>query len=128
MVNFRALSTSISVYRGKSGVLEHTIAGFVAGASYKFKLGPAAMLVGGGLGMALGTFAGFMQYSFLTATGRTMEEVRYWNYNWVSKRSEKWNQGMDEHKAKEDLLLVKERNLKTNLQSLDSMKFDNEKS
>jgi hypothetical protein len=46
----RLLTTSISVYRGYSSILEYVAAGFITGALYKFNMGLAGMAVGGGLG------------------------------------------------------------------------------
>jgi hypothetical protein len=46
----RLLTTSISVYRGYSSVLEYAAAGCITGALYKFNMGLAGMAVGGGLG------------------------------------------------------------------------------
>lgn len=47
---FRLITTSISVYRGKSSILEYLVGGGVTGALYKFSMGPRGMLVGGALG------------------------------------------------------------------------------
>jgi len=46
----RLLTTSISVYRGYSSILEYVAAGCITGAIYKFNMGLAGMAVGGGLG------------------------------------------------------------------------------
>lgn len=46
----RLLTTSISVYRGYSSILEYAAAGCITGALYKFNMGLAGMAVGGGLG------------------------------------------------------------------------------
>lgn len=51
--NFSGLTTTISAYRGENGILEHSIAGTLAGFLYKFKLGPRAWIVGAGLGFIL---------------------------------------------------------------------------
>jgi len=53
----RLLTTSISVYRGYSSILEYAAAGCITGALYKLNMGLAGMAVGGGLGT----------YNFLTA-------------------------------------------------------------
>jgi hypothetical protein len=47
----RLLTTSISVYRGYSSILEYMAAGCITGALYKFNMGLAGMATGGGLGI-----------------------------------------------------------------------------
>lgn len=47
---FRTVSTTISVYRGKFGIIEHLAAGTVSGFLYKFPAGPRAWVVGSLLG------------------------------------------------------------------------------
>jgi hypothetical protein len=47
----RLLTTSVSVYRGYSSILEYVAAGCITGALYKFNMGLAGMAVGGGLGI-----------------------------------------------------------------------------
>jgi hypothetical protein len=47
----RLLTTSISVYRGYSSILEYVAAGCITGALYKLNMGLAGMAVGGGLGI-----------------------------------------------------------------------------
>jgi Tim17/Tim22/Tim23 family. len=46
----RLLTTSISVYRGYSSILEYVAAGCITGTLYKCNMGLAGMAVGGGLG------------------------------------------------------------------------------
>lgn len=82
----RLMTTSIATYRGKSSLLEYTTAGFLTGACYKLSLGPRAMLVAGAVGGLFGTTAGAMSLGILKLTGTTMEEVRFWQYNWKKNR------------------------------------------
>ncbi|KAB0794775.1 hypothetical protein PPYR_11614 [Photinus pyralis] len=105
------VSTLYSTYRGKNGILEHTAAGTVAGSLYKFKLGPPAMLVGGLVGGALGSVAGVATNVLLKLSGMTMQEVRYWNYKWLKKRSDKYNEEFKKHIEKDQIELLTEREL-----------------
>jgi hypothetical protein len=45
------LTTTISVYRGHSSILEYVVAGSITGALYKCNMGLRGMAVGGGLGI-----------------------------------------------------------------------------
>lgn len=47
---YRGISTTISVYRGKTGIVEYVAAGVVSGSLYKLNMGPRGWIVGGGLG------------------------------------------------------------------------------
>jgi len=47
----RLLTTTISVYRGHSSILEYVVAGSITGALYKCNMGLRGMAVGGGLGI-----------------------------------------------------------------------------
>lgn len=80
--------TAISVYRAKSSVYEYTAAGTVAGAMYKINTGLRGMTVGGLLGGTLGSLAGLVSLLILKFSGTSMEEVRYWQYNWKRERDE----------------------------------------
>lgn len=48
---FSLISTTLSVYRDESSIADYVTGGIITGAIYKANLGPAAMLVGAGLGM-----------------------------------------------------------------------------
>lgn len=50
IVDSRGISTGISVYRGKTGIVEYVTAGMVSGVLYKLNMGPRGWLVGGGVG------------------------------------------------------------------------------
>ncbi|XP_023708484.1 RPII140-upstream gene protein isoform X3 [Cryptotermes secundus] len=81
------LTTSISIYRGRSSILEYVAAGGITGALYKCSMGLRGMAVGGGLGSFLGGIAGLVSLSILKFSGMTMEEVRYWQYQWKEDRT-----------------------------------------
>lgn len=88
------LTTSISVYRGYSSILEYAAAGCITGALYKFNMGLAGMAVGGGLGGVLGGIAGLVSLSILKLSGMSMEEVRYWQYQWKEDRNRRFFRGV----------------------------------
>lgn len=78
--------TTISVYRGKSSIIEYLSAGAVAGSMYKINTGLRGMTVGCILGLGLGGLAGGASLLLLKVSGTSMEEVRYWQYNWKLER------------------------------------------
>lgn len=80
--------TTIAVYRGKSSIFEYIAAGAVAGSMYKINTGLRGMTVGGLLGCGLGGVAGIISLVVLKASGMSMEEVRYWQYNWKRDRDQ----------------------------------------
>ncbi|XP_046743252.1 RPII140-upstream gene protein [Diprion similis] len=80
--SFVLLTTSVAVYRGKSSLLEYVTAGTITGGMYKTMLGPRAMLVGGAVGGVFGGVTGALTLALLKLSGTTMEEMRYWQYNW----------------------------------------------
>lgn len=88
------ITTSISVYRGKSSFVEYITAGTLTGMGYKFGMGPRGMLVGGLLGGALGGIAGGLSLLILSASGMSMEEVRYWQYKWRAQRDNDINESL----------------------------------
>ncbi|KAF5290006.1 hypothetical protein FQR65_LT11672 [Abscondita terminalis] len=106
------VSTCTAAYRGKNGIIEHCIGGATAGFLYRFKLGPRAWVVGSAVGLVLGTFTGVTTYFLLQATGMTMQEVRYWNYKWLEKRSDSFNKEYKKHIEKEQNTLMLERESK----------------
>uniref|UniRef100_A0A0K8TKI9 Complex I assembly factor TIMMDC1, mitochondrial n=1 Tax=Tabanus bromius TaxID=304241 RepID=A0A0K8TKI9_TABBR len=83
---YAGITTCVSVYRGKSSIYEYLAAGSVTGALYKVNMGLKGMAAGGIVGLALGGVAGTLSLLLLKATGTTMEEVRYWQYNWKLER------------------------------------------
>ncbi|XP_068222763.1 RPII140-upstream gene protein [Palaemon carinicauda] len=76
------VTTTISVYRGKSSLLEYIAGGAVSGSMYKFKSGPKATIAGGAVGGILGAVAGSLSLAIMYLTGTSMEEIRYWQYKW----------------------------------------------
>lgn len=85
---FRITSTSVAIIREKSGILEHTDGGFVAGAIYNIKNGIRGVIVGGGLGGVLGTIFGTITYVILLISGKTMEDIRLYTREWKTEREE----------------------------------------
>lgn len=67
---------------------EYLSAGAVAGSLYKINTGLRGMTVGGLLGGGLGGLAGLFSLLVLKASGTSMEEVRYWQYNWKRERDQ----------------------------------------
>ncbi|KAG7174544.1 RPII140-upstream gene protein-like [Homarus americanus] len=80
--SFMLFTTSISVYRGKSSIIEYLVGGGATGILFKLKQGPRAMVAGGIFGGALGALAGSVNLAIMYLTGVTMEEIRYWQYEW----------------------------------------------
>ncbi|KAK3874444.1 hypothetical protein Pcinc_020608 [Petrolisthes cinctipes] len=80
--SFLLCTTTISVYRGKSSILEYLIAGSATGSLFKIKQGPRAMIAGGIVGGGLGAIAGSASLGIMYLTGTSMEDLRYWQYQW----------------------------------------------
>ncbi|GLH10303.1 RPII140-upstream gene protein [Gryllus bimaculatus] len=102
------ISTAVSIYRGKSGILEYTVAGCVSGCLFRANLGVRGMLVGGLLGSALGTIGGCVIFAILKASGFTMEDIRNTQYQWRKYRTEtkqKWMKVATEKETVENKLL-----------------------
>ncbi|XP_044742382.1 RPII140-upstream gene protein [Chrysoperla carnea] len=101
-------TTAFSVYRGKSGIIEYVGAGALSGTLYKFNGGPRAMLVGGVLGSVLGGTAGILSYGITKLTGMSLEEARYWQYQWKNDREQRVQEIYRRHaEATEDDKLIK---------------------
>lgn len=81
-------SSSVAVVRGKSGIIEHTDGGLVAGAVYNMKNGIRGVIVGGGLGAVLGTICGTVCFIILTLSGKTMEDIKFYAVDWRNTREE----------------------------------------
>lgn len=99
------ISTVISVYRGKSGILEYIGAGLLSGTLYKFNAGPRGWVVGGGLGAVLGFVGGLTTLGMCKLTGVSMEEVRYWQYHWRKQRDDYISHSIKEYTEKEQNLI-----------------------
>lgn len=125
--SYVGITTIISVYRGKSSMVEYVTAGTVTGAAYKFNLGLRGILVGGGLGGALGSVAGGLSLLILNATGMTMEEVRYWQYKWKRERDSTINEAIKTQiKIDEDNILEEhDKKIGTEKISLDNLEKEN---
>lgn len=75
LIIFSGLSTVISRFRDKSGVLEYSVGGLLTGALYKFSLGPKGMLAGGFFGGLIGTIGGLVLFISSKASGITMDDA-----------------------------------------------------
>lgn len=49
-ISIRFFTTAVSTYRNKSSVIEYSAGGLLAGAVYKFPMGPKAVISGGLVG------------------------------------------------------------------------------
>lgn len=78
----RFFTSAVATYRNKSSVLEYTAGGALAGAMYKFPMGPKAMVPGFLVGGGLGTIAGTVTYGAMMLSGTTAEEIRYLRKGW----------------------------------------------
>lgn len=76
----------MSVYRGKSSIWEYIAAGSSTGALFRMNLGLRGMVAGAIVGGGLGIFAGGASLGVMKLSGTSMEEVRYWQYQWHKKR------------------------------------------
>ncbi|KAL3270371.1 hypothetical protein HHI36_009417 [Cryptolaemus montrouzieri] len=102
---FVGLSTMISVYRGKNGIIEHVLAGAGTGALYKWQMGPRGWIVGCGLGALLGVTSGTLTIGLLKITGLTMDEVREYQQSFGDLRKKVFREGIKKQLEKEDTLL-----------------------
>ncbi|XP_018333781.1 RPII140-upstream gene protein [Agrilus planipennis] len=109
---YMTVSTFVSTYRNKHGILEHVIAGATSGFLYQLQVGPKAWIVGAGLGVFLGAIGGSCTLALLKLSGMTMEETRYWQNKWKSPRLEKYKKEYRKFLAEEDHQLIKERDAK----------------
>lgn len=76
----------MSVYRGKSSIWEYVAAGSSTGALFRMNMGLRGMAAGAIVGAGLGIFAGTASLGVMKLSGTSMEEVRYWQYQWHKKR------------------------------------------
>ncbi|CAH1170376.1 unnamed protein product [Phaedon cochleariae] len=105
--SFVGIATTVQVYKGKCGIMEYVAAGGLTGALYKFNMGPRGWIVGGGLGSLLGLICGGTTVGLLKLGGISMEDARYWQYQWKDHRNEYFRKGMEEYLEKEDFAVIK---------------------
>lgn len=65
---------------------EYVAAGSSTGALFRMNLGLRGMIAGAIVGGGLGIFAGGASMGVMKLSGTSMEEVRYWQYQWHKKR------------------------------------------
>nr|CAD7200377.1 unnamed protein product [Timema douglasi] len=106
------ITTSISVYRGKSSILEYLAAGCITGSCFKMNMGVKGMVVGGLLGSALGGLAGGLSLAILNITGTSMDDVRYWQYKWKQERVKQEQKTFKTYEERKDFPLLKHHNEK----------------
>nr|CAD7396951.1 unnamed protein product [Timema cristinae] len=104
------ITTSISVYRGKSSILEYLAAGCITGSCFKMNMGVKGMVVGGLLGSALGGLAGGISLAIFSITGTSMEDVRYWQYKWKQERVKQEQKMFKTDEERKDFPLLKHHN------------------
>ncbi|KAG7299562.1 hypothetical protein JYU34_016536 [Plutella xylostella] len=92
---FSLVSTTISVYRGETSVIEYTVAGAITGGLYRANLGLAATCVGAGLGGVLSSFGGLAIVLLLKITGVTMEDIRRALHTIKEAREDQFNQAVE---------------------------------
>lgn len=85
-------STVISNYRNKVSVSDYTAGGVLAGAVYKFSLGPKGMVAGGFFGGFLGTLSGVMWSVMLKLSGIKMPEVYSETHKYFRWKDEQFHQ------------------------------------
>lgn len=83
----------MSVYRGKSSIWEYLTAGAVTGGLFRVNLGLRGLVAGAAVGTALGLIAGSASLGIMKLSGTSMEEVRYWQYQWHKKQIQLQNEG-----------------------------------
>lgn len=111
-LSYVGFTTGVSVYRGKSGIIEYVAAGAITGTVYKFASGPRGMIVGCLLGTALGTIAGTTSYGITKLTGMSLEETRYWQYQWKMKRDSQIQSAYQKQSKSADDKFLEERDSK----------------
>ncbi|XP_015592036.1 RPII140-upstream gene protein [Cephus cinctus] len=111
--SYVGLTTLIATYRGRSSVIEYTVAGAVTGMMYKVPIGPRGMVSGGVVGAVLGTLAGGITLLILKTTGSTVEEVRYWQLHIKDARNEQLRESVKEAMKKRDWEALHVHNEKT---------------
>ncbi|XP_042864880.1 RPII140-upstream gene protein-like [Penaeus japonicus] len=122
--SFTFCTTAISVYRGKSSVIEYAAAGGITGALYKFKQGPRATIAGCIIGSALGSLAGSVSLGIMYLTGTSMEEVRYWQHKWKEEYQEKKLETLRKARSEDLDLLSRRHDEKAVSLSLESISDD----
>ncbi|XP_023288637.1 RPII140-upstream gene protein [Orussus abietinus] len=125
--SYLTISTLISVYRGKSSVIEYTAAGSVTGGLFRFHLGLRAIFVGTALGAIFGTIAGCGTLLTLWMTGTTVEEIRFWHYGWRENRNKLIREGLKEARMNQLPELLQKHNELVDQRAAEVVKTESEK-
>lgn len=81
--------TFFSTYQNSTKISHYVGAGALTGTLFKFRMGPRAMLVGGGLGSVLGLIAGGLTTGMFWVMGSSLDEMNYWRLQYrISQQSE----------------------------------------
>ncbi|KAK3915879.1 RPII140-upstream gene protein [Frankliniella fusca] len=97
---FASVSSAVSLYRNKEGILEYTTAGLAAGMAYRIHLGIRRIIVGGILGSTLGTVTGLINTGLFKIFGFSMSQLRDVNYSLKIYKSRMWEEGLAEARRK----------------------------
>ncbi|KAF7282222.1 hypothetical protein GWI33_003022 [Rhynchophorus ferrugineus] len=104
---FVGITTLVQTYRGTNGIIEYVGAGGLAGFIYKFNMGPKAWIAASTVGSALGLVCGGITWGFLKLTGISIEETRYWQYQWRRTRKDVELAGKRRRWEDDDFALIK---------------------
>ncbi|XP_059490430.1 RPII140-upstream gene protein [Neocloeon triangulifer] len=100
---YQTVSSTVAVYRGKYGILEHTFGGCTAGALYKMNMGLRGFTTGLILGGVLGTVAGALSSALCYLTGTEMEHIRFYQHQWKLREEEKKREAIRAAQKKSEL-------------------------
>ncbi|CAL8103077.1 unnamed protein product [Orchesella dallaii] len=86
---YMTVSTGVSTFRGKMGILDQVVGGGMAGLLYKIPQGPKATISGGVIGGCLGLTAGIITFGITKLTGTTIDSANMYYYHVMEKKEEK---------------------------------------
>ncbi|CAK1604029.1 unnamed protein product [Parnassius mnemosyne] len=112
--SFSLITTTVSVYRGDTSLIDYIFAGAITGAVYKANLGIAAMIVGAGVGATLSTLGGLAILGILKATGVTMDDIRQALYRIKTAREQQFNQALEKSATEKNDNLTRHHDLLVN--------------
>lgn len=86
---YMAVSTAVSTYRGKMGILDQMTGAGVAGFMYKLPHGPKAQVAGTVAGSMLGLGAGIITLGITKLTGNNIDSANLRYYEYLAKQEQK---------------------------------------